>query len=396
MDVAIDPQPALIVEASSVADVRTAVTAAREHGLPLAVWATGHGTHVPPFDAVLLTTSAMGGVLVDPDRRVARVGPGAKWGAVLAAASPFGLAPLSGSSPGVGVTGFTLGGGLGWLSRRHGFAADSVLRAEVVTADGELVTTSPDEHPDLFWALRGGGGSFGVVTSLELRLHPVSQVYAGTSYFGRERAAETLARYREWIADAPDELSTAVLLTPDALALRVMHAGPAEDAERALRPLREAAGPAVREGFEVVSYADAAMGGTAPVHLDLFDDLPDEVISTLVDASSQATVEVRHWGGAMGRPGADAGPVGDRTVPLSVIVDTRLPEVAATLRRHATGGSFLNFLKDSSRTETAFTPEDYARLRDVKLAYDPDNVFRFGHNIPPTAVRRRAVVAFGG
>ena len=145
----------------------------------------------------------MATVLVDPDRAVAHVGPGAVWGDVVAAAAPFGLAPLSGSSPDVGVAGYTLGGGLGWLARRHGFAADSLLRAEVVTADGAIVTASPDEHPDLFWALRGGGGGFGVATALEVRLHPVARVYAGTALFTADRAAETLARYREWIAGAP-------------------------------------------------------------------------------------------------------------------------------------------------------------------------------------------------
>ena len=151
----------------------------------------------------------MKSVLVDPDRRIARVGPGARWADVLAAAAPFGLAPLSGSSPDVGVTGYTLGGGLGWLAREHGLAADSVLRALVVTADGELVTAP---RPDLLWALRGGGGSFGVVTALEFRLHPVSRVYAGAVTFGRERAAEVLAFYRSWIERIPDALSTAVLL----------------------------------------------------------------------------------------------------------------------------------------------------------------------------------------
>jgi len=122
---------------------------------------------------------------------------------VIAAAAPFGLAPLSGSAPSVGVTGFTLGGGVGWLARKHGFAADSVLRAEAVTADGRLVTASADKHSDLFWALRGGGGNFGVVTSLEFRPYPVARVYAGTAFFAISRAAETLARYREWVADAP-------------------------------------------------------------------------------------------------------------------------------------------------------------------------------------------------
>jgi FAD/FMN-containing dehydrogenase len=152
----------------------------------------------------LVNTSAMSAVLVDPDRRIARVGPGATWGQVVAAAAPFGLAPLSGSAPSVGVTGYTLGGGLSWLSRKHGFAADSVVRADVVSAEGELISTSADEHPDLFWALRGGGGNFGLVTGLEFRLHPVARVYAGTSYFQLERTAEVLTRYRDWVDDAPD------------------------------------------------------------------------------------------------------------------------------------------------------------------------------------------------
>jgi FAD/FMN-containing dehydrogenase len=393
----IDPWPALVAEACGAADARAAVVAAREHDLPLAVQATGHGTHVAADGALLLKTSDMATVLVDPDRRVARVGAGAVWGDVVAAAAPFGLAPLSGSSPSVGVTGYTLGGGVGWLARRHGFAADSVLRAEVVTADASIVTASADEHADLFWALRGGGGNFGVVTALELRLHPVARVYAGTSYFAIDRAAETLARYREWIADAPDELSTAVLLTrqPEGervLAIRVLHVGEADEARRRLAPLLAAAGPPVVDGMRSMRFADTAMGGTAPRHVERLEQLPDAVIDALVAADPTATVEIRHWGGAMARPRADAGPVGHRGVPLSVILDAHVPEVAAALAPHATGGSFLNFLADPARTETAYTAEDYRGLREVKAAYDPDNLFRIGHNIPPadTTVSRRS------
>jgi FAD/FMN-containing dehydrogenase len=385
----IDPRPAMVVEAAGAADVRAAVVAAREHDLALAVQATGHGTHVAADGAVLLRTSAMATVLVDPDRRVARVGPGAVWGDVAAAAAPFGLAPLSGSSPDVGVAGYTLGGGVGWLARKHGFAADSLLRAEVVTADGSIVTAGPDEHTDLFWALRGGGGSFGVVTALELRLHPVARVYAGTAYFAVERAAETLARYREWIADAPDELSTAVLVTrlpagERVLAIRAMHAGEPDEARRLLAPLFAAAGPPLADGMRPVRFADAAMGGTAPRHVELLEALPDAVIETVVTADAPvSTVEVRHWGGAMARPAADAGPVGHRDVPLSVILDAHVPELAAALAPHATGGSFLNFLADPARTETAFTAANHARLREVKAAYDPDNLLRIGHAIAP-------------
>jgi FAD/FMN-containing dehydrogenase len=385
----LDPWPAMVVEASGAADARAAVVTAREHDLPLAVQATGHGTHVPADGAVLLKTSHMATVLVDPDRRVARVGPGARWGAVVAAAAPFGLAPLSGSSPDVGVTGYTLGGGIGWLARKHGFAADSLLRAEVVTADGSIVTASADEHADLFWALRGGGGNFGVVTALEFRLHPVARVYAGTAYFAVDRAAETLALYREWIADAPDAMSTAVLLTrlPEGervLAIRAMHAGEADEAQRLLAPLFAAAGPPLVDGMRPMPFADAAMGGTAPRHVELLNALPDAVIELLVAADAPvSTVEVRHWGGAMARPGADAGPVGHRDVPLSVILDERVPAVAAALAPHATGGSFLNFLADPALTETAYTPANLAGLRAVKASYDPDNLFSVGHNIAP-------------
>jgi FAD/FMN-containing dehydrogenase len=178
---AIDPRPAMIVEAAEPADVRAAVVAAREYCLPFAVQATGHGTYVPADGGVLLKTAGMASVLVDPGRAIARVGPGARWSQVIAAAAPFGLVPLSGSAPSVGVTGFTLGGGIGWLSRKYGFAADSVVRAEVVTADGRQVTATADRHPELFWALRGGGGNFGVVTALEFRLHAVAHVYGGIS-----------------------------------------------------------------------------------------------------------------------------------------------------------------------------------------------------------------------
>ena len=397
LDPAIDPRPAMVVEASRAADVRAALEIARDHDLPFAVQATGHGTRVPSDGGILVKTAAMATVLVDPDRRIARVGAGAVWGDVVAAAAPFGLAPLAGSSPSVGVAGYTLGGGVGWLARKHGFAADSLIRAEVVTADGAIVTASADDHADLFWALRGGGGNFGVATALELRLHPVARVYAGTAYFAIDRAADTLARYRHWIAGAPDELSTAVLLTrlPDGrrvLALRAMFAGDAADAERHLAPLRAVAGPALIDGLRPTTFAAAEMGGTAPRLLELVDELPDAVVDALV-AADEATVEVRHWGGAMARPAADAGPVGHRDVPLSVIVDAELPAVAAALAPHATGGSFLNFLRDPARTATAFTPANYRDLREVKATYDPDNVFRVNHNIPPALPNAAAASA---
>jgi FAD/FMN-containing dehydrogenase len=390
----LDPRPELVVEATSVRDVRSAVLAARTADLPVAVQATGHGAHREYRGGLLVNTSAMSTVLVDPDRSVARVGAGATWGQVIAAAAPFGLAPVSGSAPSVGVTGFTLGGGVGWLSRKHGFAADSLLRAEVVTASGHVVTAGRDQHADLFWALRGGGGSLGVVTALEFRLHPVARVYAGNTYFPVERAAETLAAYRDWARHAPNETSTALLLTrlPEsgqrALALRLMHAGDAEEAERLIAPLRAAAGPALIEGFRTSTYGEVEIGGTAPRHLELFEELPDSVLDFVVEAGEDeglgiSTIEIRHWGGAMANPGPDAGPVGHRHVPFSVIADSAHPALAATLGPHAMGGAFLNFLSDTSRTADAYTAGDYARLREVKAAYDPQDVFSLGHTIEP-------------
>ena len=401
---ALDPRPSAVVEACGIADVQAVVRWARDEDLRLAVQSTGHGTHVAARGGLLLKTSRLATVLVDPERRVARVGAGATWGQVLAAAAPLGLAPLSGSSPTVGVAGYTLGGGVGWLSRLHGFAADSLVRAALVAADGSLVVADREHETELFWALRGGGGNFGVVTGLELKLFPVSHVYAGTSYFDFERAPELLARYGEWIAEAPDELSTAVLLmqmpsTPDVpqrvrgrrvLAIRAMYAGNAADAERALTPLRAAAGPALVEGFSTVGFADARMGGTPPRRLELLNGLPDALIEPLVSAVAEervSTIELRHWAGAMAH---GDGPVGHRGAPLSLIADVDDATLSDELAPWATGGSFLNFLSDTSRTATAYTSENYARLREVKAEWDPDNLFSFGHNIRPAAGASRS------
>jgi FAD/FMN-containing dehydrogenase len=411
-----DPYPALVVEATGPQDVRAAVRFAREHGLPFSVQATGHGTVLPSEGGVLLKTTRMTAVEVDAGRRTARTGGGALWSDVIAAAAPHGLAPLSGTSTAVGVAGYTLGGGTGWLSRAYGYAADSLLSAELVTADGELVTASADEHPDLFWALRGGGGNFGVITALEFRLQPVGTVYAGMAMFDADRAADAFAAYREWALDEPDESNTALLLAqmPPApqvpepvrgkrvLMLRAFHLGEAAEAERVLAPLRDAAGPPLLDGMRATTFADAAAMLPSPppmvteMYFGLFREVPDEAIAAVVEAEGVAGVELRHWGGAMARAEPGAGPIGHRDIPFSIVAAAQAEDrdqadrlkavadaVAARLRPHATGGSFLNFLGDAERTETAYTPDDYRRLREIKAAYDPDNVFSANHNIPP-------------
>ena len=405
----VDPHPALIVEAATAGDVRTALRFAREQRLPFAVQSTGHGAVRVPDGGLLLKTTAMSAVEVDAGRRIARVRGGALWSDVIAAAAPHGLAPLSGTSPTVGVIGYTLGGGAGWLSRLHGFAADSLIRAEVVTAAGEIVTASATENPDLFWALRGGSGNFGVATELEFRLYPVGSVYAGMAVFDPARAADAFSFYREWALDEPDESNTAVLIGKmpptfePVLILRAFYAGAAADAERVLAPLYEAAGAPRMDGMRETSYADAAAMFPAPpstlaeMRLDLFRQVPDEAIATLVEASDSVSgIELRHWGGAMARPDDDAGPIGHRDVPFSIVVlgqaetaedfeplQANVRATAAQLEPHATGGTFLNFLGDSARTAEAYTSDDHRRLREVKAAYDPDNVFGANHNIAP-------------
>jgi hypothetical protein len=397
---ALDPRPAIVAEALGSSDVRAAVTVAREHDLPFAVQSTGHGTQVPCHGGLLIKTSQLAAVVVDPDRRVARVGAGARWGDVVAAAAPFGLAPISGSSGSVGVAGYTFGGGLGWLSRRYGFAADSLLRAEVVTADGRVVTASARRHPDLYWALRGGGGNFGIATRLEIRLHPAAELYGGTAYYPIDRAADTLARYRDWAASQPDQLTTVVvLLSAEAtaglpepvrgrpvLGIRGLHVGgPPGEAERLLRPLRQAAGDRpLLDTFAPMRYDQVtSIGSVAPRHVDLFRELPDAAIEDLPGEANAA--EVRYWGGAMADPRhPEPGPTGHRDTPYSVIADG----ASASLQPLATGGSFLNFLHDQTRTHTAYTPANYRRLAAVKRAYDPDNVLGLSHNLPPAPARQ--------
>ncbi|WP_427887014.1 FAD-binding oxidoreductase [Kribbella sp. GL6] len=378
----VDSRPLVVAEAYGRTDVQAAVRTAREYGVPIAVQATGHGTRVPADGGILLKTTPMTTVLIDPERRIAKVAPGARWGAVLDAARQFGLAPLSGSHRDVGVTGYTLGGGVGWLARKYGFAADSVVRAELVTANGRLVTASAEQHPDLFWAIRGGTGNFGVVTSLEFRLYPVREVHAGIVYYGIDRAAAILRRYRDWTATIPNELSTAVVLTrvpgteQRAVAIKVLYAGPAELAEHLLKPLFDTAGPRLAGELRTIEYADAAMGGTPARHLDFLDTLTDEVIDVVAELED-ATVEVRHWGGAMAHPGPGAGPVGHRAAAYSLIIDREVAELPCS------GRTFVNFLGDPGRADTAYDPKDLRRLREVKRAYDPANLFHLNANIRP-------------
>ncbi|MGH3238871.1 MAG: BBE domain-containing protein, partial [Spirillospora sp.] len=242
-------------------------------------------------------------------------------------------------------------------------------------------------------------GNFGVVTSLEFRLHPVSTVYAGTAVFPADRAGDVITRFRDEAAARPDELTVSIAVTNHprhgrVVIVRAVHAGGragdaasdlASDADtgaRALRSLLQAGGQPLHQDFRTMPYAETeSLGGTPPHHFHLFADLPDPLIAAIAH-SSAAGIEIKHWGGAMARPAADAGPVGHRDVPFSLTIDGSAAD-AAPLAAYATGGSFLNFLHDTSRTATAYTPENFRRLREVKRTYDPQNVFHRNHNIKP-------------
>lgn len=418
--------PAVVVEAADADDVAASVAFARRHGLPLAVQATGHGTVRPADGALLLRTGRLDGVAIDPVAGTARIEAGVRWGAVLAAAQPHGLAPLLGSSPTVGAVGYTLGGGLGWLARKHGLAADAVLAFEVVTPDGERRVASADEHPDLFWGLRGGGGALGVVTAMTMRLVPVAQVYAGNLYYPAEAAREVFARWRAWIADAPDELTSSVLVmnfppfpeVPEPLRgrsfaiVRGCWCGDLDDGAGLLRYWRDWRAPEL-DAFGPLPFAEAARisndpEGPMPAYTSgaWLRDLDAGAIDAIVDhalpqggSPALAFAEVRHVGGAVARVPAEAGAYGNRDAELvlSLVGAAPTPEVLevghalvgrlqAALAPALTGGVYLNFLEgDESRARVrdGLAPGAYERLARLKARYDGAHLLRHAFDVAP-------------
>jgi FAD/FMN-containing dehydrogenase len=417
-------RPSVVVGAVDTRDVRAAVTAAADHGLPLAVQAGGHGVGTPLDGGVLITTGRMAGVRVDPAERTAWVEAGTPWGAVVRAAADHGLAPLSGSAPGVGAVPYTLGGGVGLLARRYGFAADRVRRFELVTADGRVRRVDTEHDPDLFWALRGGGGSFGVVTGMEIDLVPVPRIYGGSLYFDAERAPDILGAWRAWTRDAPDELSSGVtvLAYPDAPglppALRGRHtaqvamawSGPPAQGPGAVDPLRQA-GPVLMDTLREMPYAESAAVYAEPdrphgyrsrnLLLSDLDPLRAAKLMRLTGPSLPflSVVGLRHLGGALAREPGTANAVGHRDAGylLSVLTaaeDADTAEMAA-LRAEATGlfadhaiGRSLNFSFGPlcpDQVREAFAPADFDRLARVKADTDPGDLVRANHPIPPLA-----------
>ncbi|MFD3537134.1 FAD-binding oxidoreductase [Streptomyces sp. NPDC058664] len=417
-------RPALLVGATGPADVQQAVKFAALHGLAVAVQGTGHAlAAVAAEGGVLINTSRMTGVRVDAEARTAWVAAGVRWEQVIHEAAPAGLTPLAGSAPGVGVVSYTLGGGLGLLSRRYGYAADHVRSLDVVTADGRLRQVTATCDPDLFWALRGGRDNFGVVTGIEIDLMPVPTLYGGGLFFDFTAAREVLDTYVRWSAGLPEEMtsSVAVISFPDAPVLppplrgrHVVHvriAYAADDlgaGKDLVAPLR-ALGPfndTVRElpCTEVGTiHNDPPVPGTFESATTLLGELGTDAVAAVLDlvgphAPVPHVVELRHLGGALARPAGVANAVGNRDAHYLLNVVSRLERAELTdiqpaherlleaLAPWSTGGralTFLNGARDTEHVRSAYDPEDYRRLTEIKAAYDPHNIFRLNHNIPP-------------
>ncbi|MFI9173105.1 FAD-binding oxidoreductase [Streptomyces lincolnensis] len=417
-------RPALIVAAENAGDIQEAVRYAARHRMPVAVQATGHGIATPADGGLLISTRRVNAVAVDPVARIARAEAGAQWHQVIKAAARHGLAPLNGSSPLVGVVGYTLGGGLGLLARRYGYAADRVTRIHVVTAEGELREVTQHRNADLFWALRGGKGNFGVVTAIEFGLVPVTTLHGGGLFFAADAARPVLDAWRRWTEDLPEEMtsSLALLRLPDApfvpeplrgrlsVHLRVAYLGSSEDGEKLLAPLRAVA-PTVLDTVREMPYTDVG-----EIHMDPVEPIPYHERSILLRALDEAAaerllevagpgadcpafvVELRHLGGAVGRPAPVPNAVGNRDAAftLTTVSPPAGPKdpagaVLTALRPWGTGRAYVNFLTgpdEAGDTRRLYDPEAYERLARLKHEYDPHHLFRFTHTIVPADADR--------
>ena len=425
-NLAIDQRPAMVARPGNPDEVAAVVNFARENGLRVAVQAEGHGAGALAGigdDTLLLKTSRMRGAEIDADGRQARVGAAAKWQDVSALASPQGLAGLSGSSAEVGVVGYTLGGGHGWLARKYGLASNSVIAAELVTADGQLVRADPENEPDLFWALRGGGGNFGVVTALEFELHPVPELYAGMFAWPWERTSDVLHAWREWVSRLPIEMGTWARILqvpplPDVpepvrgrtlVVVEAAYLGAKEAGGELLRPLRDLAP-------ELDTFAAVPPAALGHLHMDpedpvpfamscqMLDELPAAAIDAIVEAagpdsgSPLLSFELRLLGGALTQAPPDAGALASvdhafLTLGVGMVMG---PDMASAINGHLdvvsnalepwdSGVTYANFIDVPIDTRMCYPPETFDRLQEVKAHYDRNDLFRANHQIPAAA-----------
>jgi len=412
----IDRRPRYVVEAIAIEDVVAALAFARENDLPIAVRAGGHSVAGLSLveDGLVIDLRGMRDIEVDPQRRIARVGGGATWAAVDRATQAHGLAATGGRVSTTGVAGLTLGGGSGWLERKHGLAADNLVAAELVTADGRIVRASDEENPELLWALRGGGGNFGVVTALELALHPLGpEVFAGLALFGIERAHEVLRTYRDVMNAADDELSLAAdfLTAPDeddvpselrgqpVVGVIGMWAGDPADGERALAPIRELRPDA--DFFGRTEYADFQCSlddppgyrnyWTAENVVDLTDEAIEKIVQRAVEIPpGPSQLFIVAWGGAVRRFGPAHSPLGGREAGFIVHPlllwenpsdDDHLIALGRAFRHDmepwSVGATYPNFLgqEGAARMRSAYGASA-ERLAALKAEWDPHGVFR--------------------
>jgi FAD/FMN-containing dehydrogenase len=424
----IDRYPALIARAAGVSDVRESVAFAREHGLPITVRGGGHnvaGTAVVD-DGLVIDLSGLRDVQVDPETRTVRAQAGATWGDLDRATQPHGLAVPGGVVSTTGIAGLTLSGGLSYQRRRDGMAIDNLLAAELVTADGRVVRASTTENAELLWALRGGGGNFGVVTSFEYRAHPLGpEVYAANLIYPIEQAHQVLKAWRDELAGAPDEVTAHAVLwsipaSPDvpaelhgapAVIVGGLYAGSAGEGERALEPLRRLGDPIADQSGRV-SYLDlqSSLDPAFPAGLRYYwkalytDGLGDDLIDLLVRRAAErpspmSMIVIRQLGGAIARVPAEATGFGDRSAAFNVSVDATWADAAHDdanvdwtrkvwdeLHGFSTGQAYLNFpglMEEGEALMRASFGSNYERLVDVKAEYDPANVFRQNQNIRP-------------
>jgi FAD/FMN-containing dehydrogenase len=415
----IDKRPALIAQCAGTSDVVAAVNFAREKGLAVAIRGGGHNVsgNATCDDGIVIDLRPMKGVSVGSDRRIARAEGGVTWGEYDRETQRHGLASPGGAISTTGIAGLTLGGGFGWLSRSYGLACDNVVSAEVVTANGEVLTASADENPDLFWGIRGGGGNFGVVTRFDYRLQEVGDLYAGLVLYPRSEAREFLRMFAGLTAEAPDELSTmaAFLSTPDGdpvVGVFSVYHGPADEGERALAPLRAFGSPLLDDiGPKPYTVVQQAFDEGFPAgnrnywKSSYLSAVSDECIEIFIEHANKAPspmclVALEHMiGGAVARVGTDDTAFGSREAEYNLLIlgisdDPGIDDANKDWARgfwkaiqpFSTGGVYVNYMDrdESERIGDAYGSTHYARLVELKTRYDPDNLFRLNQNIAPS------------
>jgi FAD/FMN-containing dehydrogenase len=421
----IDRRPALIVRCAGTSDVIAAIGFARSEGLTVAVRGGSHNVagNATCDGGIVVDLSPMKGVRVDTEARTVRAQAGLTWGELDRETQAFGLATTGGLVTSTGIAGFTLGGGIGWLMRKHGLACDNLISADVVTADGQTVRASETENAELLWGLRGGGGNFGVVTEFEYRLHPVSQVLGGLVAWPAQAAGDVLRFWRDWVRDTPDELCTmaAFLYAPPEpfvppevvgspiFAIACCHLDPEGGAEDDLRPLRDLAptfdvlGPMPYQAIQAMFDAGVPRGSRNYWRSEYVDGLTDEAIQAILAHADGipaplGQLHVHQMGGAMSRVPAGATAFGNRDAgflmnyiglwldPAEDQTNTAWVRAASdAMEPHGTGARYVNFLADEGEAgvRSAYHRNTYTRLQNLKAQLDPTNFFHLNQNITP-------------